>query len=97
MKIGKIVVDAPRYFAGSGDIVVTYLGKSAKSKKPKGQSKMMVEKNFDNLSAKDVRENWALVETAIRQEIRSFYDMETFKLSPRADAINICSARWIFN
>ena len=65
------VVDAP--FVGSDEVLVVYLAKKGNKKK------MMVEKSLDNLSAADVKQHWSLVEPAIRKEIASFHEMQTFE------------------
>ena len=61
----------------------------------KGKVKRMVQKNLDNLTAQDVRDNWSLVEAAIRKEIKSFVDLETFEPIKRFLAENVCSSRWV--
>lgn len=55
----------------------------------------MIEKNYDQLTAEEVKTNWQLVEEAIRAEVRSFHDLETFERTPRKDMENICSSRWV--
>ena len=73
------------------EIVVAYL-----SAGPKGKIKLMIEKNYDSLSTSDIRDNWELVEAAIRKEVKSFFDMECFNVTSRDKAPNICSSRWVF-
>ena len=81
------VVDAP--FVGPDEVLVVYLTKTGNKKK------MMVEKSLDNLSAADVKKHWDLVEPAIRKEVASFHEMQTFETADRRKALNICSSRWV--
>ena len=72
------------------EVYVFIVGKGAK-----GKVKRMIQKNLDNLTAQDVKDNWAEVEAAIRKEIKSFIDMKTFESVLRKVAVNICTSRWV--
>ena len=88
-EMAKLVIDAPPVAAD--EVLVVFLSKTGANKK-----KMMVEKNYDNLSAADVRRDWHLVEPAIRKEVKCFDDNGTFTLQLRSEAHNVCSSRWVF-
>ena len=87
--MSRFVVGAPT--VASDEVLVVFL-----SNGPKAKAKMMVEKNYDNLSPQDIKDNWSLVETAMRAEIRSFYDMDSFIVALREHGMNICTSRWVF-
>jgi hypothetical protein len=69
------------------EVLVFYLAKNKQN--------MMVEENFDNLTAADIRENWPAVEAAVRKELASFHEMHTFEFVLRSLVENICSSRWV--
>ena len=87
--MAKFVIDAPP--VAPEEILVIYLSKTNPNKR-----KLMVEKNYDNLSAADVRKDWHLVEPAIKKEVKCFAENGTFELAIRSDATNVCSSRWVF-
>ena len=63
--------------------------------KKTGKSKRMIEKAFDILTAKEIRENWTAVEEAYRKEVKSYKDNATYKISKKEMIANICSSKWV--
>ena len=84
--MSRWVEDAP--LLKEDEVLVIYVSKG-------GKKKIMVEKPMDNLSAADVKRDFALVEKGIRKELASIYELQTFELTARATAQNICSSRWV--
>ena len=85
----KFLPDVP--FVDVDEVLVTYLAKKGSTNK----QKMMVEKNFDNLTAEDVRRDWKAVEAGMRKEILSLHENKTFIRQSRKTARNILTARWV--
>ena len=73
------------------DEVLIFKASRLKSNKPNP----LIVKNIDAMTSEDVKKHWPLVEAAIRKEIKSFQDLETFKRAPRSSSRNICSSRWV--
>ena len=84
-----------RFFEGAPEIAADEVYVFIVGKGAKGKVKRMIQKNLDNLTAQDVKDNWAEVEAAIRKEIKSFIDMKTFESVLRKVAVNICTSRWV--
>ena len=55
----------------------------------------VIEKNFDALTADDVKKNYKIVEEAIRKEVASFVEHKTFTRAMRKDCQNVCTSRWV--
>ena len=60
------------------------------------QQKPVIEKNFDELSAKEVKQHHDLVLKAMQSELESFRDHDCFKPILRHEAQNILTSRWLF-
>ena len=58
-------------------------------------SEVVIEKNFDALSAAEIKANYALVEAAVRKELASFMEHKTFTRALKSSCSNICSSRWV--
>ena len=59
------------------------------------KTSVQIQKNLDALTTADIAANWPLVEAAIREEVRSFYDMQTFERALRTSCNNVCTCRWV--
>ena len=71
------------------DVLVFVVGKKS------GKTKRMIEKAFDILTTKEIRENWVEVETAFRKEVKSYKDNATYKVTRRQVIANVCSSKWV--
>jgi len=83
-------LDAPLRELQADEILV-FKATRAKSSKPNP----LIVKNIDAMTTEDIQKHWGLVETAIRKEIKSFQDLDTFARAPRHSSRNICSSRWV--
>ena len=63
--------------------------------KKTGKTKRMIEKAFDILTTKEIKENWEQVEEAFRKEVKSYKDNQTYEISLRTDVQNSCSSKWV--
>ena len=71
--------------------MVVFKTKSEASGKPNP----LIVKNIDAMMAEDVNINLAAVEAAIRKEVKSFQDLNTFQRAKRSTSKEICSSRWV--
>ena len=55
----------------------------------------MIEKNYDALTPDEIKKHYKQVEEAIRKEIASFVEHETFMRALRKECKNICTSRWV--
>ena len=62
---------------------------------PPKELESVIEKAFDTLNAQEVKDNWKLVEAAIRKEVRSWHDLKTFEIGSRSVLKNILDTRWV--
>jgi hypothetical protein len=60
-----------------------------------GKTTKVIEKSFDVLSAKEIRDNWKECEAAFRKEVKSFKSNGTYRVRRRDLMVNICSAKWV--
>lgn len=56
----------------------------------------VIEKEYDELTAAEVKQNRALVEEAIRKELSSFSEHKCFKPVPKGSIPNVLTNRWLF-
>ena len=61
----------------------------------KGTTSVQIEKNYDALTAQDIRKHHKLVEEAIRKEVGSFVEHDTFERQSKSKSRNTCSSRWV--
>ena len=55
-----------------------------------------VEKDILELTAQEVTKHWDKVQIAVRKEIRSFFDLDTFFPVPKSTVPNEMSSKWVF-
>jgi Reverse transcriptase (RNA-dependent DNA polymerase) len=55
----------------------------------------VIEKDMDALTAKDMVDHWDKVEQAIKKEIKSFQDLDTFEPVDRHTVPNVLSSKWV--
>ena len=60
-----------------------------------GSVTAVIDRKFDELSKHEVQLNWPLVEAAIRKEVASFRKLDTFKVIPRTQAINVMDSKFV--
>jgi Reverse transcriptase (RNA-dependent DNA polymerase)/Integrase core domain len=61
-----------------------------------GQTKAVIERDVDELTAAELKANWPLVEAAVRKEIRSFFDLKTFIRAAKSAVPNLLTSKWVF-
>lgn len=85
--MAKLLTDCP--VMDETDVLVYVVNKKT------GKSKRMIEKAFDILGAKEIRENWPAVEAAFRKEVESYKTNGTYKITLRNVIANCCSSKWV--
>jgi len=60
-----------------------------------GSISTVIDRKYDELSKHEVQLHWPLVETAIRKEVASFRKLDTFKVIPRSQAVNVMSSKFV--
>ena len=60
-----------------------------------GKGEVVVEKVIGELTPKEVEDNWKEVESAIRKELKSFVDLDVFRVADKGTTGNCMSSRWV--
>ena len=60
-----------------------------------GTGEVTVEKVVGELTPKEVDDHWKEVEVAIRKELKSFVDLDVFRVAPKGTTGNCMSSRWV--